>query len=118
MRSTLALAAIAFAVVVTGPRAQQPQQQPPPQPQTAPVDPQLPKGIMPTLGRPTEATDKTPLFEFDTYFNGKTIRMKENWRLVSVLNYKVSMSVSIDGGRFTNYGNPWWQKQVPGVTSK
>jgi len=217
MRSTFALAAIALAFMVTGTRAQPPQQQPPVQ-QPAPADPQLPKGIMPTLGRPTEATDKTPPFEFDTYFNGKwafewvvpdsalgpagqiagtttfkkiddkffqsetdakgpagpikirehiaynkekesivrqvtdsrgfsyltmapvgsdlggifymyfesepftykgkTIRMKENWRLVSVLNYKVSMTVSVDGSRYTNYGNPWWQKQVAGVTSK
>jgi hypothetical protein len=214
MRSTLALAAIALAVLVSGPRAEQPQQQPP----TTPADPQLPKGIMPTLGRPTEASDKTPPFDFDAYFSGKwafewvvpdsalgpagqvagtttfrkvddkfylsetdakgpagpikirehiaynkekesivrqvtdsrgfsyltmapvgsdlggifymyfesepftykgkTIRTKENWRLVSVLNYRVAMSVSTDGGRFANYGNPWWQKQVPGVTSR
>src|SRR5262245_63145336 len=70
MRSTFALAAIALAFLVTGTGAQPPQQ-PAAQQQPAPVDPQLPKGIMPTLGRPTEATDKTPPFEFDTYFNGK-----------------------------------------------
>src|SRR4029077_12222223 len=29
-------------------------------------------------------------------YKGKTIRMKENWRLVSVLNYKVSMTMSTD----------------------
>ncbi len=213
MRSVLALAAVALAVLVTVPRAQQPGQ-----PQPAPVDPQLPKGIMPTLGRPTESTDKTPPFDFDTYFSGKwnfewvvpdsalgpagqiagtttyksidgkyfqsdtdakgpsgpikikeriaynkekesivrqvndgrgfsyltmapvgsdlggifymyfesepftykgrTVRMKENWRLVSVLNYKVSMSMSVDGARYTNYGNPWWQKPLPGSTPK
>lgn len=215
MRSTLALAAIALAVVVSGPRAQQPSQTQSPQ---TPAEPQLPKGAMPNLGRPTEGTDKTPPFEFDEYFTGKwtfewvvpdsplgpagqiagttvfkpvdaryyladtdakgpvgpikirehiayhkenrtvvrhvtdsrgfsylsiapvgsdlggifymyfesepftykgrTIRVKENWRLVSVLNYKVSMSVSVDGARYTNYGNPWWQKQIPGVTAK
>ena len=32
---------------------------------------QVPKGAMPTLGRPTETTDKVPLFDFDTYFVGK-----------------------------------------------
>jgi len=32
---------------------------------------QVPKGAMPTLGRPTETTDTVPLFDFDTYFIGK-----------------------------------------------
>src|SRR5262245_22211816 len=70
MRSRLALAAIALAFGAGRPHAQQPQQQPEP-PQTAPVDPQRPKGIMPTLGRPTQAIDKASPFEFDPYFNGK-----------------------------------------------
>ncbi len=32
---------------------------------------QVPKGQMPTLGRPTETGDAVPLFDFDTYFLGK-----------------------------------------------
>jgi len=32
---------------------------------------QVPKGQMPTLGRPTEGTDEVPLFDFDTYFLAK-----------------------------------------------
>jgi hypothetical protein len=32
---------------------------------------QVPKGAMPTLGRPTEGTDQVPLFDFDAYFLGK-----------------------------------------------
>ena len=32
---------------------------------------QVPKGQMPTLGRPTQGTDTVPLFDFDTYFIGK-----------------------------------------------
>ena len=32
---------------------------------------QVPKGQMPTLGRPTESNDKVPLFDFDAYFLGK-----------------------------------------------
>ena len=32
---------------------------------------QVPKGQMPTLGRPTESGDAVPLFDFDTYFLGK-----------------------------------------------
>ena len=42
--------------------------------------------------------------------NGHSIRMKHAMRLLSPLNYKVSVTVSVDGGRFTNYGNPWWRK--------
>jgi len=50
-------------------------------------------------------------FESEPFtYKGKTLRLKENWRLTSPLNYKVSMTLSIDGGRFLNYGNPWWQK--------
>jgi len=29
----------------------------------------------------------------------------------------VATSVSVDDGPFTNYGNPWWRKQVPGVAA-
>jgi hypothetical protein len=43
---------------------------------------------------------------------GKTIRLKENVRLLSPYNYRVAMTVSEDGGPFSNYGNPWWRKQV------
>jgi hypothetical protein len=32
---------------------------------------QVPKGQMPSLGRPTETGDTVPLFDFDTYFLGK-----------------------------------------------
>ena len=171
---------------------------------------QVPKGQMPTLGRPTESGDTVPLFDFDTYFlgkwtfewsmpetplgpagdytgtttyskvdgrfyeavtegkgpagafktreliayhkenktvarqitdsrglsrlefgpvggdlggiynllyesapvtaGGKTIRVKNTLRLMSPLSYRVAASISVDGGPFTNLGNPWWQK--------
>ena len=32
---------------------------------------QVPKGAMPTLGRPTEGTDAVPLLDFENYFVGK-----------------------------------------------
>ena len=32
---------------------------------------QVPKGAMPTLGRPTDGNDTVPLFDFDAYFLGK-----------------------------------------------
>ncbi len=43
---------------------------------------------------------------------GKTVRLKEILRLLSPFNYRVALSVSEDGGEFSNYGNPWWRKQV------
>jgi hypothetical protein len=43
-------------------------------------------------------------------YNGKTVRMKHVMRMLSPLNYKVATTVSVNGGPFTNYGNPWWKK--------
>jgi len=50
-------------------------------------------------------------------YNGHTIRMKHAMRLLSPLNYKVGVTVSVDGGPFRNYGNPWWKKE-PTASSK
>jgi hypothetical protein len=176
-------------------------------------DPSLPKGIMPTLGRPTQVTDEVPVFNFDYFIGkwtfewevpegplgpggtikgttsyrkiddtfyeadtdatgpagpfkihehiayhkdskavarqitdsrgfsylqigplggdlvgeyniyflsepfmvkGKKIQIRNQLRMQSPLNYKGATTVSVDGGRFTNYGNPWWQKQQAG----
>ena len=41
---------------------------------------------------------------------GKSVRIKNTLYLVSPVQYKHTMTVSIDGGPFTNYGNAWWQK--------
>jgi hypothetical protein len=35
-------------------------------------------------------------------------------RLNAPLAYRVATTVSVDGGPFVNYGNPWWRKPVPG----
>ena len=48
-------------------------------------------------------------------YNGKTVRIKHAMRLLSPLNYKVSTTVSVDGGPFRNYGNPWWRKDAAGI---
>jgi len=45
-------------------------------------------------------------------FNGRSIRVKHAMRLLSPYNYKVGTSVSVDGGPFVNYGNPWWRKDA------
>lgn len=43
-------------------------------------------------------------------YDGKTIRLKNTLRLMSPLAYRVAASISVDGGSFTNLGNPWWRK--------
>ncbi len=43
-------------------------------------------------------------------YGGKTVRIKSAMRLLSPTNYKLTATVSVDGGPFTNYGNPWWRK--------
>ena len=48
-------------------------------------------------------------------YNGKSIRIKHAMRLLSPFNYKVSTTVSADGGPFRNYGNPWWRKDAAGA---
>ena len=49
-------------------------------------------------------------------YKGQSIRIKSSVRLMSPLNYKVETTVSVGTGPFTNYGSPWWRKQVPGGT--
>ena len=44
--------------------------------------------------------------------NGKSVRVKHAMRLLSPFNYKVGTTVSVDGGPFINYGNPWWRKDA------
>lgn len=46
---------------------------------------------------------------------GHTVKMKHTMRLNAPLAYRVSTSLSVDDGPFTNYGTPWWRKQAPGV---
>ncbi len=47
-------------------------------------------------------------------FNGHSVRIKNTLRTMSPFNYKVATSVSVDGGPFKNYGNPWWRKDTTG----
>jgi hypothetical protein len=49
---------------------------------------------------------------------GRTIRLRDSVRMVSPVNYRVATTISVDGGRFTNLGNPWWRKDVPGVAGR
>lgn len=43
-------------------------------------------------------------------YGGKTMRLKNTLRLLSPLGYRIASSISVDGGPFTNLGNPWWRK--------
>ncbi len=43
---------------------------------------------------------------------GTSVRVKHSLRLSSPLNYRVATTVSQDGGPFTNYGTPWWRKEM------
>jgi len=47
---------------------------------------------------------------------GKTLRVKNALRLTSPLRYRNSMTVSVDGGPFVNYGSAWFEKQIAGST--
>ncbi len=48
-------------------------------------------------------------------YNGHSVRIKQTIRTMSPFNYKVATSVSVDGGPFRNYGNPWWRKDAAGA---
>jgi hypothetical protein len=42
---------------------------------------------------------------------GQQVRMNSVMRLLSPYNYRTQSHISVDGGPFTNFGNPWWRKQ-------
>jgi hypothetical protein len=45
-------------------------------------------------------------------YKGKTVRIKNALRLVSPIRYRNQASISVDGGPFVNYGNPWFEKST------
>jgi len=49
--------------------------------------------------------------------NGKQVQLRMTTRMVSPVNYRVEARISIDGGAFSNFGNAWWTKNVPGVAT-
>ena len=48
---------------------------------------------------------------------GQEVRLRLTTRLVSPVNYRVESRISVDGGPFTNFGNAWWRKDLPGATA-
>ena len=51
-------------------------------------------------------------------YNGKTVRIKNALRLTSPLRYRNSVTVSVDGGPFVNYGSSWYEKDAGAVRSR
>ncbi len=43
--------------------------------------------------------------------NGQTIRVKNALRLLSPLRYRNNLTISVDGGPFMTYGNPWFEQE-------
>lgn len=52
-------------------------------------------------------------------YNGKVLRLRTTTQLLSPVHYKIRAQLSVDGGPFVNFGNPWFRKDVPaGTTSR
>ena len=41
---------------------------------------------------------------------GKTVKLKGKTMMLSPANYRVQVQISVDGGPYTNFGNPWFRK--------
>ena len=41
---------------------------------------------------------------------GKTIKLKGKTQMLSPANYRLQVQISVDGGPYTNFGNPWFRK--------
>ena len=44
--------------------------------------------------------------------NGKTVKLKGKTLMLSPANYRLQVQISIDGGAYTNFGNPWFRKEL------
>ena len=51
-------------------------------------------------------------------YKGRTVRIKNALRLTSPLRYRNSVTVSVDGGPFTNYGSAWYEKDATATRSR
>jgi len=45
-------------------------------------------------------------------YKGKTLRIRNGLRLLSPVQYRNVVTLSIDGGPFTNMSDPWWKKDL------
>jgi hypothetical protein len=44
------------------------------------------------------------------HVKGQSVRLKHTMRLTAPLAYRVSTTVAVNDGPFSNYGTPWWRK--------
>lgn len=51
-------------------------------------------------------------------YNGNEVRLKNSMHLLSPVRYKNLVTVSTNGGRFINYGSPWYEKDMTSATGK
>jgi hypothetical protein len=42
--------------------------------------------------------------------DGKTVKLKGKTQMLSPANYRLRVQISVDGGPYTNFGNPWFHK--------
>lgn len=50
--------------------------------------------------------------------NRKVLRLKTTTQLLSPVHYKVRAQLSVDGGPFVNFGNPWYKKDLPPTSNR
>ena len=41
---------------------------------------------------------------------GKTVKLKGKTLMLSPASYRLQVQISVDGGPYTNFGNPWFRK--------
>jgi hypothetical protein len=44
---------------------------------------------------------------------GKTVKLKGKTLMLSPASYRLQVQISVDGGEYTNFGNPWFRKELP-----
>jgi hypothetical protein len=42
--------------------------------------------------------------------DGKVVKLKGKTLMLSPANYRLQVQISVDGGPYTNFGNPWFRK--------
>ena len=53
---------------------------------------------------------ESALFGLSIKKDGKTVKLKGKTLMLSPANYRLQVQISIDGGPYKNFGNPWFTK--------
>jgi hypothetical protein len=51
-------------------------------------------------------------------YKGKLLRLRNGMRLMSPLQYRNAVTLSVDGGPFLNMSDPWWKKDLAASTGR